>query len=623
MTTEPVEHPASEPTPVPFRAEVKQLLHILAHSLYTDREIFLRELISNASDALYRVQFEMLTNQNVLDPEAELAIHVSGDADAKTVTITDTGIGMTREEMIENLGTIAQSGARALMERLEAGQRGQIIGQFGVGFYSAFVVADEVSVISRSHRPDAEAAKWTATGGDTFTIEPAEKAERGTTIILKLKDDATDFAQSWKLQQVIKKHSDFVAWPVYVGEERANQQTALWRQAPRNVEAEKYPEFYRQLTMDFDEPLMHIHLSTDVPVDLHSILFVPAKRERGMIERRVEGKIKLYSRKVLIQEEAKDLLPSYYRFVEGVVDSEDLPLNVSREMVQSNPVLARIKKTLTSRLTKELGELAEKDAEKYAAFWKEFGVFLKEGIAVEYSARTDLLPLLRFPSTASGEGLASLAEYKSRMIDGQDEIYYVMGSDLESVRHSPHLEALQERGLEALLFVDMMDGFMLNGLRDYEGHKLRNVDDPNLTLPGEATPNEVNVSDEQFATLVAAFKEQLGERITSVRASNVLRSSPARLVSPDDAPNREMERIQRMLERDFKIPARMIELNRGHALIADLARRLEQQPGDALNAALIEQIYDSALLLEGLHPNPASMVERIQKLMEAAARGGA
>ncbi|KPV50051.1 molecular chaperone Hsp90, partial [Kouleothrix aurantiaca] len=448
MTTEPVEHPASEPTPVPFRAEVKQLLHILAHSLYTDREIFLRELISNASDALYRVQFEMLTNQNVLDPEAELAIHVSGDADAKTVTITDTGIGMTREELIENLGTIAQSGARALMERLEAGQRGQIIGQFGVGFYSAFVVADEVTVISRSHRPDAEAAKWTATGGDTFTIEPAEKAERGTTIILKLKDDATDFAQAWKLQQVIKKHSDFVAWPVYVGDERANQQTALWRQAPRNVEAEKYPEFYRQLTMDFDEPLMQIHLSTDVPVDLHSILFVPAKRERGMIERRVEGKIKLYSRKVLIQEEAKDLLPNHYRFVEGVVDSEDLPLNVSREMVQSNPVLARIKKTLTGRLTKELGELAEKDAEKYAAFWKEFGVFLKEGIAVEYAARTDLLPLLRFHSTASGEGLTSLAEYKSRMIDGQDEIYYVMGSDLESVRHSPHLEALHERGLE-------------------------------------------------------------------------------------------------------------------------------------------------------------------------------
>lgn len=619
MSTDPVDQ-AAEPTAVPFRAEVKQLLHILAHSLYTDREIFLRELISNASDALYRVQFEMLTNQNVLDPEAELAIHISGDADAKTVTITDTGIGMPREEMIENLGPIAQSGARALMERLEASQRGEIIGQFGVGFYSAFVVADEVTVISRSFHPEAEAVEWRASGGDTFTIAPAEKAERGTTIILKLKDDAAEFAQPWKLQQVIKKHSDFVAWPIYVGEERANQQTALWRQAPRNVEAEKYPEFYRQLTMDFDDPLLHMHISTDAPVDLHSILFVPAKRERGLIERRVEGKIKLYSRKVLIQEEAKDLLPNYFRFVEGVVDSEDLPLNVSREMVQTNPVLARIKKTLTSRLTKELNELAEKDTEKYAAFWKEFGIFLKEGIALEYSARTDLLPLLRFYSTASGDGLTSLAEYKSRMIDGQSEIYYVMGSDLESVRHSPHLEALQERGLEALLFVDMMDGFMLSGLREYEGHKLHNADDPNITLPGEARPNEVHVSDEQFAQLVTAFKEQLGERITAVRASNVLRSSPARLVSPDDAPNREMERIQRILERDFKVPARTIELNRGNALIADLARRLERQPDDPLAATLIEQIYDSALLLEGLHPNPASMVERIQKLMEAAAR---
>lgn len=619
MSTDPVDQ-AAEPTAVPFRAEVKQLLHILAHSLYTDREIFLRELISNASDALYRVQFEMLTNQNVLDAEAELAIHINGDADAKTVTITDTGIGMTREEMIENLGTIAQSGARALMERLEASQRGEIIGQFGVGFYSAFVVADEVTVISRSFHPEAAAAQWRSSGGDTFTIEPAEKAERGTTIILKLKDDAIEFAQAWKLQQVIKKHSDFVAWPIYVGEERANQQTALWRQAPRNVEAEKYPEFYRQLTMDFDDPLLHMHISTDAPVDLHSILFVPAKRERGLIERRVEGKIKLYSRKVLIQEEAKDLLPNYFRFVEGVVDSEDLPLNVSREMVQTNPVLARIKKTLTSRLTKELNELAEKDTEKYAAFWKEFGIFLKEGIALEYSARTDLLPLLRFYSTASGDGLTSLAEYKSRMIDGQSEIYYVMGSDLESVRHSPHLEALQERGLEALLFVDMMDGFMLSGLREYEGHKLHNADDPNITLPGEARPNEVHVSDEQFAQLVTAFKEQLGERITAVRASNVLRSSPARLVSSDDAPNREMERIQRILERDFKVPARTIELNRGNALIADLARRLERQPDDPLAATLIEQIYDSALLLEGLHPNPASMVERIQKLMEAAAR---
>src|SRR5262249_47746301 len=439
-------------------------------------------------------------------------------------------------------------------------------------------------------------------------------------IILKLKDDATEFAKDWKLKQAIKRHSDFVAWPIYVGSDRANQQTALWRQAPRNVEADKYKDFYRQLTMDFEEPLLHMHLSTDAPVDLHTILFVPGRRERGIIERRVEGKIKLYSRKVLIQEEAKELLPSYYRFVEGVVDSEDLPLNVSRETVQSNPVLGRIKKTLTGRLTRELGELAEKDSEKYAKFWAEFGVFLKEGVATEMPARDELLPLLRFHTTKSGDQLASLADYTGRMLEGQEEIYYVLGSDLASIRRSPHLEALEERGLETLLLADVMDGFMLSGLREYAGHKLRNVDEPNLTLPGESKPSEVAVSDEAFARLVSTFKNLLGERVMSVRASNVLRSSPARLVSPEDAPNREMERIQRMLDRDYKTPAKIGELDRGHALIADLARLIDERPDDPLIAPLVEQIYESALLLEGLHPNPAEMVGRIQILMEAAAR---
>jgi molecular chaperone HtpG len=620
MSTE-TESTAQEPTAVPFRAEVRQLLQILAHALYTDREIFLRELISNSSDALHRLQFEQITTPDILDPDAELSIRISVDKEAKTITVSDTGVGMTREELIENLGTIAHSGARSIMERLEAAQRTNIIGQFGVGFYSVFVVADEVTVISRSFRPEAEAAMWRAHGGDTFEVGPAEKAERGTTITIKLKEEAEEFAETWKLSQIVKRHSNFVAFPIYVGDDQANQQTALWRQAPRNVDPEKYKEFYQQLTFDYSDPIARMHLSTDAPVDLHAILFVPSKRERGLLERRVEGKIKLYSRKVLIMEEAKELLPSYFRFVEGVVDSEDLPLNVSREAVQSTPVMQRIKRTLQGRFQKELVDLAEKSPEQYETFWKEFGPFLKEGVATEYSARTELLPLLRFYTTKSEEKQIPLAEYKSRMAEGQNEIYYVLANDLAAAQRSPHLDILADRGLEALLFVDVMDSFMLNGLTEYEGHKLRSMDDPTLELPGGSPEPEVQVSDEAFVKLVARTKEVLGERVTSVRASNVLRTHPARLLSPEGQSDRDMARVQRLLNQEYKVPARLVELNRSHQLIADLARIVEQ--GDQeLSQALIEQLYDNALLVEGLHPNPSDMVARIQALMEAAARRG-
>ena len=619
MTAES-EQAEAAPAAVPFRAEVKQLLRILAHSLYTDREIFLRELISNASDALHRVQFEMLTNRDILEPDAELAIRVTADETARTITIEDSGIGMTQEEMIEHLGTIAQSGARALMERLEASQKSEIIGQFGVGFYSAFVVADEVTVISRSFRPEAEAARWQSRGDETFTVGPAEREHRGTTIILSLKEDAAEFASPWRLRQIIKRHSDFVAFPIYLGDEQVNQQTALWRQAPRQVTAEQYTEFYRQLTLEMDEPLLHVHLSTDAPIDLHAILFVPGRRGRGLIERRVEGTIKLYSRKVLIQEEAKDLLPAHYRFIEGVVDSEDLPLNVSREMVQGTHAFQRIRTTLTGRLNRTLGELAEKEADKYATLWREFGVFLKEGIAIDPGARNDLVPLLRFHSTHAEEGLTSLAEYKSRMIEGQTEIYYVLADDLGSARRSPHLDALGERGLEALLLVDVVDPFMVNSLREYEGHTLRNADDPGLQLPGEAPEQESKVDDEAFGLLVERVTTVLGERVAGVQASSLLRASPARLVASGDGMNAEMARIQRLLERDYSVPAKLLELNRGHQLVADLARLVAERPDDPLIAPLIEQIYDSALLLEGLHPDPAEMVSRIQTLMEAAIR---
>ncbi|GAC1648270.1 MAG: molecular chaperone HtpG [Herpetosiphon sp.] len=620
MTT--AEQGTNAPTTVPFKAEVQQLLSILSASLYADREIFLRELISNSSDALRRVQFALLTDNTLIDPEAELEIRIAFDEEAKTVTITDTGIGMTEEEMVKNLGTIAQSGARAALEKLEQAQKHDIIGQFGVGFYSAFAVADRVAVVSRSAQPGSTAALWECTGGDTFTIAPAEREQRGTTVTLHLKEDAHEFANSWRLRQIIKKHSDFVAFPIFVGDEQVNQKTALWRRAPRDVTDEQYTEFYRQLTFDYQPPLKRLHISTDVPLDLHAILFIPATRERGMIERRVEGKIKLYSRNILIQEDAPELLPKHFRFIEGVVDSEDLPLNVSRETIQRGPQ-QKIAKLLNSRLIRELNDMAEKEPDQYRSFWHEFGPFLKEGLAVDPAVKDDLVKLLRFNSTAEPEALTSLAEYKSRAAEGQTELYYVLAGDLESARRSPHLDPFYERKLEVLLMHDVVDGFMLNGLTEFDGLKLRNVDDPELILPDTDETPATALNDQQWQLLADRFSAVLGDRITEVRQSRILKGSPARLLSPANGGNRNNERIQRLLDRDYTVQAKIIELNPAHPLIVSVAKLEEAQAQEALVAMTIEQIYASSLLLEGLHPNPADMVPRIQQLMEAALKPGA
>lgn len=618
MTT--TEHDANAATTVPFKAEVQQLLNILSASLYTDREIFLRELISNASDALRRVQVAQLTDNSLRDPEAELEVRISVDETAKTITVSDTGIGMTQDEMINLLGTIAQSGARLALQQMEKAQRSDIIGQFGVGFYSVFAVADKVTVESLSARPDSTAARWEATGGASFTVAPGERQERGTTITLHLKEDAHEFAQSWRLRQIIKKHSDFVQFPVRLGDEQVNQTTALWRRAPREVTEEQYKEFYNQLTFDFQPPLKWLHISTDVPLDLHAVLFIPSSRERGLMERRMEGKIKLYSRNVMIQEEAPDLLPRHFRFIEGVVDSEDVPLNVSRETIQRGPH-QKIAKLLGSRLVRELNDMAEKEPEKFATFHREFGPFLKEGIALDPQVKDDLVKLIRFNSTADEEALVSLAEYKGRLREGQSEIYYVIGSDLAAARRSPHLDPFYERNIEVLLMHDVMDSFMLNNLKEYEGLKLRNADDPDITLPDVASDeNREPLEEAAFEQLAEQFRSVLGDRITEVRQSKVLKGSAARLLSPGDEANRNMQRVQRLLERDYSVPAKILELNPRHPLIHNLAA-LTGDEGDSLLPVCIEQIYDNALVLEGLHPNPADMVPHIQQLMEAAVGG--
>jgi molecular chaperone HtpG len=617
---------APAPEAISFRAEIRQLLNILVHSLYTDREIFLRELVSNASDALNRLQFLMLTEREVRDPDAELAIRIKGDPETRTLTIIDTGLGMTREELIENLGTIAHSGAAAFLQSLKEGQKvADLIGQFGVGFYSVFMVAEEVRVTSLSYRPEAAAHTWAATGGDNYTVEPAERAERGTTIEIKLKEDAKEFAEGWRLRDVIHKHSDFVSYPIYLGDETTavNRQTALWREPGHKITDEAATDFYKQLTLDFEAPLARAHLNTDAPVQIYALLFVPAKPDRGLFSLRKDHGLKLYSRKVLIQEYAKDLLPNYLRFVEGVVESEDVPLNVSRETVQANRVMERIKNALAHKVVDTLKELAAKDADTYANFWKGYNAFIKEGLATDPQARERLTPLLRFHSSRPGgdEGLTSLADYAGRMQPEQRTIYYILGDDVKSVAHSPHLDYFRKEKLEVLYLVDPLDSFMLAGLQSYEGYPLKNVDDPSLELPRPAhseQPEAEAVPSAEFDALVARFKEQLGERITDVRATDRLVDNALRLVSPDDARGHEMDRVRRMLEKDFTVPKKVVELNRHHPLVKNLAARVAAGDDPDLVNAVIEQLYESALLVEGLLPNPAAMVGRIQKLMEAA-----
>ncbi len=613
-----------------FKAEINQLLDILIHSLYKERDIFLRELISNASDALTRIKFEMLTNQDVLDPEAELGIWLeiveNEDGDKKQIVIKDTGIGMAESELIHNLGTIAQSGAREFLAKVnrEDVEVADVIGQFGVGFYSVFMVAEEVRVVSRTYQPEGEAASWISDGGDEFQIVPASKSERGTEIHITLRDDAEEFANEWTLKQTVKKYSDYVGYPIYVGGEQANRQLPLWRKNPSEVNEEEYNQFYQQMTMDFETPLEVIHFASDAPLNLRALLFIPAGRERSMLNLRKEPGVMLYSHNVLIQEYSVDLLPQWLAFVDGVVDSEDLPLNVSRESIQNTRVIRQLAKTVKSRVLRQLRKEADESPDEYEKFWGEYGRVLKEGMITDPTAKDDLLPLFRFHSSKSDEKLVSLQNYVDNMAGEQEAIYYVLGDSLESVAFSPHLDPFKERDLEVLYLADPLDTFLAPVLPEFDGKKLVNIDDPDLELPEtEESPPELpeveKTKEADFNRLVGRFVTTLGHRVTEVRQSKVLRNSPVRLVAPEDDPNREIQRIRRYMDEDYKVPARVIELNRRHPLIRSLSRLVTLDPADKVIDLSIEQLYESALIVEGLHPNPITMLPRIQELITLAA----
>jgi len=604
-----------------FQAEVKQLLDIVVNSLYTDREIFLRELISNAADALEKYRYESLTNREEAGEEIPLEINIDVDDKEHTLTITDTGIGMTAAELVENLGTIAHSGSREFIRHLSETDRKDLnlIGQFGVGFYSAFMVASRVRVLTRSYRSGAEGCEWVSDGIGTYTIGPAKGLSRGTKIILELKEDAREFSKADRIKGIIRRYSSFVPFPIKVNGEQVNTVQALWVRNKNEVTGEEYTEFYKFLFNAFDEPFYHLHFTTDAPLSIKALLFVPKRNmERFGFGRLVPG-VNLYCQKVLIQQHSEEILPEWLRFVRGVVDSEDIPLNISRETMQDSALIRRLRKAVTGRFLKFLQEQSEKDPDKYAEFWNEFGIFLKEGIASDYTHRDELVKLLRFESSASEPGkLVSLADYTARMKEGQKDIYFINGLSREHIEGGPYIEAFKARGWEVIYTYEPVDDFVLSNLMEYEGKKFRSADQAGLELPALETESDSEPLDAaSLKALSQWFKEILGDKVSEVRESTRLVNSPAMILNPDGMMTSSMQRLMYAMHKDLdSLGRKVLELNPRHNIIKRLSSLRETDPDLARNIA--EQVFDNAVISAGLVIEPRAMVDRIYKIIEQA-----
>lgn len=609
-----------------FQAEIKQLLHIVIHSLYTDREVFVRELVSNASDALEKLRFITITEQEYHDKGLPLEIRLEADELNKTLTIRDTGVGMTHDELTRNLGAIAHSGAAEFLRSLDESRRAeaQLIGQFGLGFYSVFMVADHVRVRTRSYRLEERGWEWSCDGGAGYTIAPADGVARGAAIIVHLKQDAHEFADPKRVREIVRRYSNFVAFPIYVNGEQVNTIQAIWTRNKQDVAPEEYAEFYKFLTNSSDEPLMRLHVQSDAPLQVNALLFVPRYNTERFGFGPMEPGVSLYSRKVLIRQRDPDILPDYLRFVRGVVDSLDLPLNVSRENPQDSRLIARLRKVLTERLIRHFNEQADKDPAAYQTFWENFGLFIKEGIARDLDHKDKLATLLRYESSATKPGeTVSLKQYVERMVEGQEAIYYLNGPQREVIEAGPYCEAFRARNIEVLYVYEPVDDFVLSALREFDGKALVSADRADLDLPGEPETAEggdrPDTPAEQLSALLAWLRETLSGKIKDVRLSRRLIDSPACLVNPNELFTTSMQRVMQAAHKELFTPTdQLLEINPRHPLIARLAALCAAGEDSALLRAAAEQILDNARLAAGLLTDPRGLVERSYRLLETA-----
>ncbi len=612
-----------------YKAEMKQLLDLIVHSLYTHPEIYLRELISNASDALSKVRFNALTDQDILDKEAELAVKISIDAEEMTFAIQDSGVGMTEEELIANLGTVAKSGTLSFMQALKEQQQqldGNLIGQFGVGFYSVFMVTEEVTVETRSARPDSQGYRWRSGGQGTYTIEKIDKIDRGTTISFKLKEEYKEFAEEYRVEQIIKKYSNFVDFPIYLADKQVNSIMALWQRSKSELKAEEVNEFYKFIANDYSDPLDYLPVSVEGMVTFKALLFLPQEAPPDMLYR--QGELEnhgpqLYVKKVLIQNECRDLLPEYLRFIAGVVDTEDLSLNVSREVVQSSPVMAKIRQILTGKILGWFETLAKEQPEKFKTFYKAFGPIIKIGLNTDFTNREKLIDLLRFESTKTAEGeYVTLKEYSDRMGADQKEIYYHSGTSRSQLLAHPNLEYFQNMGIEVLLLSDPVDVFVIPSIHEYDKKPLKSIEKPDIDFSKQQPAREgaEPLPENLLSSVLQLFRETLGEDIEDVIESHRLVNSPVTLVSGKDGLDSQMEKMMKMMQANLNMPAakRILEVNTSHPIIRNLSGMMIADAGNPLIKTVIKQLYEGALFLEGGLDSTTAFLSRMNELIEAA-----
>jgi molecular chaperone HtpG len=609
-----------------FQSEAKQILNLMIHSLYTHKEVFLRELISNASDALDRLRFESLTNQELMGDDTDLAIRIAFNKNAKTITISDNGTGMTRQEVIENIGTIARSGSKAFLEKLTGDQKtdSNLIGQFGVGFYSVFMVAARVKLVTKRAGSNEPAVLWESTGEKEYQIEETVKETRGTDITVYLNNDSTEYTEYWTIRSLIKKYSDFIAFPIHLPDEKGkdevvNQTKPIWMRTAAEVTKEQHEEFYQQALAGFDKPLTTLHSKAEGIMEYSSLLYIPSSSPFDLFSMERKHGVKLYVKRVFIMDNCKELLPEYLRCVKGVVDSEDLPLNVSREILQKNPVVERIKKSLVTKILDKLTGLAQNEPDNYKTFWKAFGTVIKEGLHTDQENKEKLLELLRFQSSlGTKDDLVSLKAYIGRMRQDQKDIYYISGESREIVEKSPHLEIFKAKSIEVLFLLDPIDEWIVPDIYNYDGKKLKSVTQGDLDLGdlGKEEKDARKKAESTYKKLSERIKNILADQVKEVRVTTRLKDSPACLVSEENAMGSHMEKIMKAMGQAVPESKRILEINGDHPIIANLNARYEKDPKDAELEEWARLVYEQALIAEGqMVPDPLAYSKRVNALL--------